>query len=75
MVCYFLCPQTHIEVAAGAKLIYLSPYSPNFNPINQAFHSVKAWLRRHEAQVVLPQVCPWLIQQVAMSVTVEDAEG
>jgi len=59
----------------GAKLIYLPPYSPDFNPIEQAFHSVKAWLRRHEAQAVLPQVRPWLIQQAAMSVTVEDAEG
>ena len=64
-----------LKAAAGAKLIYLPPYSPDFNPIEQAFHSVKAWLQRHEAQAVLPQVCPWLIQQAAMSVTVEDAEG
>jgi hypothetical protein len=64
-----------LKAAAGAKLIYLPPYSPDFNQIKQTFHSVKAWLRRHEAQAVLPQVRPWLIQQAAMSVTVEDAEG
>lgn len=33
-----------INVHTGAKLIYLPPYSPDFNPIEQAFHSVKAWL-------------------------------
>lgn len=63
------------EDATGAKLIYLPPYSPDFNPIEQAFHSVKAWLRRHEAEAILPQARPWLIQQAAMSITVEDAEG
>ena len=65
----------YIEVAAGARLIYLPPYSPDFNPIEQAFHSVKAWLRRHEAEAVVPEARPWLIQQAAMSITVEDAEG
>lgn len=63
------------NLAAGAKLIYLPPYSPDFNPIEQAFHSVKAWLRRHEAEAVLPEARPWLIQQAAMSITVADAEG
>jgi hypothetical protein len=64
-----------LKAAAGAKLIYLPPYFPDFNPIKQAFNSLKAWLLRHEAQTVLPQVHPWLIQQAAMSVTVEDVEG
>jgi len=59
----------------GAKLVYLPPYSPDFNPIEQAFHSIKAWLRRHEAEATLPEVRPWLIQQAAMSVTAKDAEG
>jgi len=36
---------------------------------------VKAWLRRHEADAVVPEARPWLIQQAAMSITVEDAEG
>jgi len=64
-----------LKVTTGAKLIYLPPYSPDFNPIEQAFHSVKAWLRRHEAEAVLPEARPWLIQQATMSVTAEDAEG
>lgn len=63
------------DAFAGAKLIYLPPYSPDFNPIEQAFHSVKAWLRRHEADAVCPEARPWLIQQAALSITVEDAEA
>ena len=32
--------------AAGAELLYLPPYSPDFNPIEQAFAKVKAHLRK-----------------------------
>ena len=32
--------------AAGAVLLYLPPYSPDFNPIEQAFSKLKAHLRK-----------------------------
>jgi hypothetical protein len=32
-------------LAAGAKLAFLPPYSPDFNPIEQVFTKVKHWLR------------------------------
>ena len=32
--------------AAGARLIYLPPYSPDLNPIEQAFSKLKHWLRK-----------------------------
>jgi transposase len=32
--------------AAGASLLYLPPYSPDFNPIEQAFSKIKAHLRK-----------------------------
>ncbi len=31
--------------AAGARLVYLSPYSPDFNPIENAWSKLKAYLR------------------------------
>jgi transposase len=31
--------------AAGATLLYLPPYSPDLNPIEQAFSKLKAHLR------------------------------
>jgi transposase len=33
--------------AAGAELRYLPPYSPDLNPIEQAFSKFKAMLRKH----------------------------
>jgi transposase len=35
---------------AGCELLYLPPYSPDFNPIEQAFSKVKGSLRRAEAR-------------------------
>jgi len=32
--------------ARGATLLYLPPYSPDFNPIEQAFAKLKALLRK-----------------------------
>jgi len=32
--------------AAGAKLLYLPPYSPDLNPIEMAFAKLKAQLRK-----------------------------
>jgi transposase len=36
--------------AAGATRLFLPPYSPDFNPIEQAFATLKAWLRKAAAR-------------------------
>lgn len=38
--------------AVGAKLTFLPPYSPVFNPIEQVFPKVKHWLRMAQAHSV-----------------------
>lgn len=38
--------------SAGARLVYLPPYSPDFNPIEQAFSKLKAILRKAAARTV-----------------------
>lgn len=38
--------------AAGAKLLFLPPYSPDFNPIEKAFAKFKAFLRAAAARTV-----------------------
>lgn len=43
--------RTMIE-AAGATLLYLPPYSPDFNPIENAFAKLKALLRKTAARTV-----------------------
>jgi transposase len=38
--------------AGGATLLYLPPYSPDFNPIEQVFSKLKRLLRRASARTV-----------------------
>lgn len=42
----------HAIEARGAKLVYLPPYSPDLNPIEQAFAKLKALLRTIAARTV-----------------------
>ena len=50
--------------AVGARLLYLPPYSPDFNPIEQAFAKLKALLRKANARTI-----PDLWQAVAKALT------
>jgi transposase len=38
--------------AAGARLLFLPPYSPDFNPIEMAFAKLKALLRKAAVRTV-----------------------
>ena len=38
--------------AAGARLWYLPPYSPDLNPIEQAFAKIKHWMRTAQTRTV-----------------------
>jgi transposase len=33
--------------ALGCRIEFIPPYSPDFNPIEEAFSAVKGWLRRN----------------------------
>ena len=37
-------------IAAGASVIYLPPYSPDFNPIEMMWSKMKAYLRKVKAR-------------------------
>jgi transposase len=41
-----------LVAARGARLVYLPPYSPDFNPIEQAWSKIKQQLRSAKARVV-----------------------
>ena len=59
--------------AKGCELIYLPPYSPNFNPIEQAFSKLKSYLR--EACARSQQRLMEVIGQALSTITTSDAEG
>ena len=48
---------------AGARLIYLPPYSPDFNPIEMAFSKLKALLRK-----AAPRTIPELWDVIAVGI-------
>lgn len=57
----------------GCELIYLPPYSPDLNPIEEAFAKIKALLRRIEARTreALLEAMGWSLD----AVTASDAWG
>jgi transposase len=40
---HYQANHNHVQ---GCRIEYLSPYSPDYNPIEQAFSAIKAHLRR-----------------------------
>ena len=55
----------------GARLVYLPAYSPDFNPIEEAFSFIKTWLRRHEHHFISPEQLPALIHNAISEITPE----
>ena len=45
LACHKVAGVQHAIEAVGARLLYLPPYSPDFNPIEQVFAKLKARLR------------------------------
>ncbi len=63
------------EVAAtyGVRLLYLPPYSPDFNPIELAFSKLKTWLRT--AQSRTRDLLEEAISAAAAWITAQDAQN
>ncbi len=55
--------------SAGAFLVYLPPYSPDFNPIEQMWSKIKAFLRMVKARTVdaLLEAIPLAFRSIAAS--------
>jgi transposase len=51
----------------GCKLLYLPPYSPDLNPIEQAFAKLKASLRRAQARTfrALIEAMGWALEEIS----------
>jgi transposase len=59
--------------AARAELVYLPPYSPDFNPIEQAFSKIKQRLRSLACRSIARL---WRVMQSVLDhVTTSDAQG
>jgi len=59
--------------SAGAEILFLPPYSPDFSPIEEAFSKVKSLLRRVEART--REALMEATGQALAAVSVRDAVG
>jgi len=59
--------------ARGARLLYLPPYSPDFNPIELAFSKLKTWLRTAQART--REALEAVIQDASNWITERDAKN
>ncbi|KZO92630.1 hypothetical protein CALVIDRAFT_487335, partial [Calocera viscosa TUFC12733] len=63
------------------KLVYLPPYSPDYNPIESLFSSMKSTIRRNDflMQRTMTSGDDWEIcaqlHEIVWGTTTEDAEG
>ena len=58
-------------------LIFLPPYSPDLNPIEEAFSKIKAFIRRH-SDLFLAEIGPGMmfdLREAADVITSDDALG
>jgi len=62
---------------AGVKIEYLPPYSPDLNPIEEAFSKIKHYLRRHHDYYLATTGDGILydMYEIMDIITPEDAEG
>jgi transposase len=57
----------------GCRLLFLPPYSPDYNPIEEAFSKVKGLLRKAQART--RQALIEALGVAISAITVEDAQG
>jgi transposase len=63
----------HLIEERGCELMYLPPYSPDFNPIEEAFAKIKGILRKAEAR--RREALIEMIGQAISAISARDARG
>ena len=59
----------------GTRIEFIPPYSPDFNPIELAFGTIKAWLQKHnyfvealdDSKYAIMMACAQITPQMAQS--------
>ena len=57
--------------STGAELLYLPPYSPDFNPIEKAWSKLKQWLRSAKARTA--EALEQAIAEAIQAITADNA--
>ena len=63
-------------VAIGIRIEFLPPYSPDFNPIEEAFSKIKAFLRCHRLELTREgNGMIFELMEIMKVITSDDATG
>jgi len=63
-------------VAIGIRIEFLPPYLPDFNPIEEAFSKIKAFLRRHRLELTREgDGMIFELMEIMKVITSDDATG
>lgn len=72
-------PDNTLIAISGMRYVFLPPYSPDYNPIELAFSSMKAWFRRNNDEVAMVWndrvQAELLLIRMAYTATAEKAQG
>lgn len=60
---------------AGVRIVFLPPYSPDLNPIEEAFSKIKHFIRRNAALFMSSNGLLYSMHQAMDIITADDAEG
>jgi transposase len=65
-----------LQAVHGTRVEFLPPYSPDLNPIKEAFSTIKAWLRRnHDDYNVRGYIPKEILLFACCSVTADKSRG
>jgi transposase len=64
-----------ISMLTGVRIIFLPPYSPNLNPIEEAISKIKVWIRRNYDLFPVGDGFLFDVKLAMDIITPEDAEG
>ena len=63
-------------VAIGIRIEFLPPYSPDFNPIEEAFSKIKAFLHHHQLEFTYEgNGMIFELMEIMKVITSDDATG
>lgn len=60
---------------SGSILIYLPPYSPDYNPIEELFSKVKGWIRANDVVFQSSNEPELIIHEAFLQITQDDCYG
>lgn len=76
----FVCSidEFYLRFHSGVRLVYLSPYSPDYNPIEEAFSKIKSFMQHESVYLLASANTAGIMFDMSLAMTIitaDDAAG